>query len=341
MINFQINDPSLESQWRAIILFGKNSATYKFAFAKSLLELIEKETTRISLTELAIPFSKNIVEHLKINDKQGNSKSSTFLNACRSNINGELTNEQLWSETEKYGFVNVVDAFQVVNSDIIPNPFYEKNYKSKNKEIVITDSLLKLKESFHFQNFNQEVEARWKLVETAWNLKINPNLLEVKHDKDKSMFFLENNFMRRTDITSVRDSLNGYQKGKCFYSFQDISIKGGNPKLCEVDHFLPHLNKNIHNENGANINGVWNLVLADSDINNNKRAKIPQRKFLNRLYNRNEFYIQSKHPLSETIINQTGRTKEQRKRFLEKHYNLALSQSIHTWKPIIELKGNF
>ncbi len=26
---FQINDPSLESQWRAIILFGKNSATYK------------------------------------------------------------------------------------------------------------------------------------------------------------------------------------------------------------------------------------------------------------------------------------------------------------------------
>ena len=37
MTNFQINDPSLESQWRAIILFGKNSATYKFAFAKSLL----------------------------------------------------------------------------------------------------------------------------------------------------------------------------------------------------------------------------------------------------------------------------------------------------------------
>ena len=30
--------PQLESQWRAIILFGKNSATYKFAFAKSLLD---------------------------------------------------------------------------------------------------------------------------------------------------------------------------------------------------------------------------------------------------------------------------------------------------------------
>ena len=64
MINFQLNDPSLESQWRAIILFGKNSASYKFAFAKSLLELIDNETTRVSLEELSEPFSRNIVNHL-------------------------------------------------------------------------------------------------------------------------------------------------------------------------------------------------------------------------------------------------------------------------------------
>ena len=60
MTKFQINDPSLESQWRALILFGKNSATYKFAFAKSLLELVNKETTKISLNDLSQPFSKNI-----------------------------------------------------------------------------------------------------------------------------------------------------------------------------------------------------------------------------------------------------------------------------------------
>ena len=60
MTEFQINDPSLESQWRALILFGKNSATYKFAFAKSLLELIEKETTSISLNELAKPFLNKV-----------------------------------------------------------------------------------------------------------------------------------------------------------------------------------------------------------------------------------------------------------------------------------------
>ena len=64
----------MESQWRALILFGKNTATYKFAFAKSLLELVEKETTKITLKELAVPFSRNITEHLKKSDKQGSSK---------------------------------------------------------------------------------------------------------------------------------------------------------------------------------------------------------------------------------------------------------------------------
>jgi hypothetical protein len=49
--------------------------------------------------------------------------------------------------------------------------------------------------------------------------------------------------------------------------------------------------------------GVWNLVLADSSINLHKKARIPEKRFLHRLFNRNEFYIESKHPLSETIIN--------------------------------------
>ncbi|SFH40965.1 HNH endonuclease domain-containing protein [Pontibacter chinhatensis] len=339
MVKFQINDPSLESQWRAIILFGKNSATYKFAFAKALLELVEKERTAITLSDLAEPFSRHVVDHLRQNDKQGNASSSKFLEACRSYINGQTTKEELLVQTERLGFVNVVDAFQVVNRDTVPNPFYQKNYINSKKEIIITDNLLRLKESFHFQNFGQETEARWKLVETAWNLNINPNLLEVQYDEDKELFFLENSLMRRVDITSVRDSLNGYQKGKCFYSFQDISVNSLSPNLCEVDHFLPHVNKPHHLP--ANLNGVWNLVLADNKVNGNKLARVPEVKYLLRLYNRNEFFIESKHPLSETIVNQTGDTPEKRRRFLEFHYNIALQNSIHTWRPEIELPSTF
>jgi len=341
MTEFQINDPSLESQWRALILFGKNSATYKFAFAKSLLELVDKETTTISLSDLAEPFSRQITEHLKVNDKQGNSNSSKFLNSCREFNEGKLSKEDLLSTTEKLGFVNVIDAFQNVSGGQIPDLFYEKDFKNGNRNIVIKDNLLSLKESFHFENLEPEVEARWKLVETAWNLQINPNLLEVEYDETASMFFIESDLMRRKDVTSVREALNGYQKGKCFYSFQDISISPYSLNLCEVDHFLPHVNKLSHIKGEANINGVWNLVLVDSSINRQKSARVPHRKFLYRLFNRNEFYISSKHPLAETIINQTGRTKEHRKRFLERQYNLALENSIVTWEPEIELEGNF
>ena len=134
MTNFQINDPSLESQWRAIILFGKNSATYKFAFAKSLLELVNNETTRISLQELSEPFSRNILNHLKENDKQGNSKSSTFLNGCRSYLSDELEHSELLKLTEQIGFTYVIDSFQNVNGGEIPNPFYHKDYIGRKKE---------------------------------------------------------------------------------------------------------------------------------------------------------------------------------------------------------------
>ena len=339
-INFQENDPSLESQWRALILFGKNSATYKFAFGKALLELTSKEVNNISLKDLSPIFVNSILEHIKINDKQGNSNSSTFLNDCRKFNNGEISYDNLLNTTEKYGFVNVIDAFQNVNRWVIPKKFYEKDYDGKTKKIVITDELLKLKESIQFSNFKDEVEARWNLVETAWNLEINPNLLEVKIDDDLQTLFIENNLMRRKDITSARASLNGYQKGKCFYSFKDISINSGEKNLCAVDHFFPHVHKLRHNEIGANVNGVWNLVLADKFVNLEKSAKIPELKYLERLYKRNEFYIASKHPLGETIINQTGKTHQERRSFLQKQYNLSINLSIQKWKPLIEFEEN-
>jgi hypothetical protein len=341
MTNFQINDVTLESQWRAIILFGRNSATYKFGFAKALLNLIEDQKAEVSLQELAKPFADYIVEHLTKNDKQGNSNSSKFLDGCRKFINGIIDEDQLYFITEKYGFVNVVDAFQNVNGGLIPEVFYEKDFSTQGKRIIVKDNLLKLKETFQYRNFQQEVEARWNLVETAWQLQINPNLLEVKYDEDRSLFFIENRFMSRIDITSVRDALNGYQKGKCFYSFKDISINKNDLNVCEVDHFLPHMHKLHHHKSGANINGVWNLVLADGSLNRDKKAKIPELRFLSRLYNRNEFYIESKHPLAETILSQTGDSKYKRRKFLEHQYNLALQYSIHQWKPTFELLGTF
>ena len=331
MVEFQINDPSIESQWRALILFGKNSATYKFAFAKALLEIADKQKNVVTLEEISKPFADSIVEHLKFNDKQGSSSSSSFLNKCRDFRDGLISSEELYDQTRRLGFKNVIKAFQNVHNDVIPDKFYEVN-PSRRNELIITDNLLKIKDLYQFRNLNHEVEARWRLVETAWSLKINSRLIQVNHDDIDGVLFM-NDFMRRVDITTARDALSGYQKGKCFYSGIDISIERNHPEICEVDHFLPHINKFEHSLNGANINGVWNLVLAAPKVNLHKLTRIPPIKFLEKLYQRNEYYISSKHPLAETIINQTGNTPLERRNFLQKHYDIAKKNSIHIWKP--------
>jgi CRISPR/Cas system Type II protein with McrA/HNH and RuvC-like nuclease domain len=71
-------------------------------------------------------------------------------------------------------------------------------------------------------------------------LNLSPALLEVHYDEESNIFFIENEKFRRTDVTSARDALNGYQKGKCFYCFDDISVESFSEDLGDIDHFFPH-----------------------------------------------------------------------------------------------------
>jgi hypothetical protein len=75
---FQEQFQSLESYWRSVILFGKNVASYKFALAKSLLEIAPTGKTKITLGDFAVPFSKKLCEHLAQSPKQATSSSSQF-----------------------------------------------------------------------------------------------------------------------------------------------------------------------------------------------------------------------------------------------------------------------
>ena len=137
---------------------------------------------------------------------------------------------------------------------------------------------------------------------------------------------------RRKNITSVRDALNGYQKGFCFYCFEDITIDDNSENLCDVDHFIPHtLQAQCPN---INLDGVWNLVLTCQECNrgeNGKFAKLPALKYLERLHTRNEYLISSHHPLRETLISQTGNTEKERIAFLQDMYNFAKINLVSEW----------
>jgi hypothetical protein len=75
--------------------------------------------------------------------------------------------------------------------------------------------------------------------------------------------------------------------------------------------------------------------------NHHKSARVPELRFLERLDRRNEFFIESKHPLSETIAIQTGPTAEKRQQFLRLHYQMTMNHSLNRWAPPVELPAIF
>lgn len=349
-MNFVDVEPTLENYWRAIILFGKNTASYKFALAKSLIDIsLERKSDLITLDDLALPYALHLAEHLKHSPKQSTAKTSQFIQACQGYNEGNIDEDKLIQITKKEGFKYVLDAFHVVNTKAITERFYDVvneeffiDERKFNKGIRLTDNLFKL---FYLydnsaKDLNQETESRWNLVEKAWELNINKNLIAVEFDQETKELFTHDIKHNRTNITTSRGALNGYQKSRCFYCFKEISISSVDDLLADVDHFFPHLLKPQVATAGCcrpvNVDGVWNLVLSCPECNrgeNGKFAQVPSLELLERLHTRNEYLIGSHHPLRETLIMQTGNTERDRKYFLDKSYRFSKINLIHVWQP--------
>ncbi len=203
-----------------------------------------------------------------------------------------------------------------------------------NRALRLTDDFYRFFESAVDDVFQAETEARWRLVETAWSLKLSENVVNVHFDEHYQALYTYFNQRGRVDITSVRSALNGYQKSRCFYCGAPISLISGSALQTDVDHFFPHILKTALPR--LNVDGVWNLVLSCQKCNRGpagKFALLPHHTLLSRLYARNEYLITSHHPLSETLQNQTGKSEKKRKSFLQDCYNEALPYLIHTWMP--------
>ena len=59
--------------------------------------------------------------------------------------------------------------------------------------------------------------------------------------------------------------------------------------------------------------------------------RVPSLSLLERLYTRNEYLINSHHPLRETLIQQTGQDEANRRDFLQTNYKKATEVLIHNW----------
>ena len=324
-------DPTVEDCWRGVVLYGRNTASYKFALASALLALKPQAGQLVKLDDLAPHFAQLIADHLKVAPKQITTSNGKFIRAClQFNEDGDLT--KLVDATVSHGFANVIDAFHIVGSAPVHHAFYVDERK-ENRGIRVTDEFDQMVAGLQADNLGQEVTARWNLVETAWNVGVSANLLSVQHDHELGELFAIDGSLRRRSVTSSRNALNGYQKGRCFYCGSDLQLRGAKMNT-DVDHFFPHRLKQAGL--GINLDGVWNLVLACPTCNrgpDGKFDRIPALHLLERLHQRNEYLIGSHHPLRETLMRQTGQQLADRVGFLNRVYREVQLSPGHAWEP--------
>lgn len=116
----------MAQHWRSVVLFGRNVASYKFALAKSLLDLGREGHEQVRLDDLAVPFAHHLCEHLANVDRQGTFEHRRFLHARRFYNAGRINDDELRTATATIGFNNVIDAFHVVGDGEFPDPILSR-----------------------------------------------------------------------------------------------------------------------------------------------------------------------------------------------------------------------
>lgn len=324
-----------QEDFRRIVLRGANVASYKFALAKSILNMAESGANSASLEELAVPFSRELCTHLQEIDTQSTSSGSRFLDACRHFNAGRITQDELVSTTALMGFNNVIDAFHVVDRADVDTRFFIDERQQSLRGIRFTDELLALVAvPDSRQPLEAEAESRWRLVESAWHeRRATGTTLRVVYDRPTEMV-VRGMLGHRRSITWVRPSLSGYQASACFYCGTSITPLLGLETSADVDHYFPHMlmSRGVF----VDLDDVWNLVLACAVCNRGAAGKfdrLPHGDFLETLWQRNERLITSHHPLRESIIATTGASPATRLDFLRSVQTRATEHTRAEWRP--------
>lgn len=303
--SFIDNDSSALTTMRTLMLFGRNTATYKFALCHALLK--QKPTDFVSYEDIRDDFVTELVAHYKNNPHQfqsGTTKLTAAMDAYSSSSQNESDWTSLLSVAERNIYNDVLDRFQNVGGGSIASDYTLFEHVENDKRLYLTDNLNSLLENqANVTEIEQENQARWKLVEEAWKSGLSPNLLV--YDEQEDVFYSESG-LKRTNLRSAVDVLLPYQKGKCFYCERPLDRLAGTQEdsFPDVDHFFPFSMAELLG--GISPNGVWNLVIACASCNRGANGKFdspPDKRYFSKLLARNSLFVEEhKHSLKNSIL---------------------------------------
>jgi hypothetical protein len=290
--------------WKGIVLYGLNTATYKIALGKTLLEFANAGENIVPWDDLSKVYLEGYLERLTDERKpqQGFANKRTKMERIVSELElGALSHAQAIDEVASTAFEDVIPRFQTIGRDkeIVKERFYEIDY---GKRLVLKDSLLSIADS-GLEELEQELDARWALLEGAFT--INHTHFELANDVRD--IYLADGYNRKSLTTNI-PFLGGYQNNTCFYCSEPIEHDD-----VHVDHVLPRQVLN-HDE-------AWNLVLSHSTCNLSKSDHLVGKHYIEKLIARNENIMGSNHPWKQKIFQQLGKTPAKRRTALEGHYD--------------------
>lgn len=305
--------------WRAIVLYGLNTATYKMGLGQVLVQSAVEGVSHLSWNDLAARFFDEYQHRLKDDDampQQGQVGRLTVLERTVARFDaGAIDVDEAVGIVARRGLRDVVPRFQSIGgqSELVEERFYEFTF---GEELILTDKLLRMAEQ-HGPSLIDELTARWSLLEGAFRMRHNDWSLA----NDVREVYLECASTRKS-LTHHVPFLRGYQTDRCFYCAEIIQSGSAH-----VDHVLPRQVVE-HDE-------VWNLVLAHDMCNILKSDQLVPLHYIHKLYQRNENLVGSSHPWKNKIKTALGTTSNARKNALLKHYSRV--QTVlgpHEWEGI-------
>ncbi|MBC6992289.1 HNH endonuclease [Hymenobacter sp. BT491] len=306
-----------EEYWAAIVLYGLNSATYKMALGKTLLDLGQQGEAFVPWEVLAKTYFDNYVARLLgpvTLPQQGNPTRLTVMERIvRRYLHGSLEYSQAVAEVARTAFSDVIPRFQTIgnNKELARGKFYQ--YR-EGHSLTLTDTLLAVAQSAQQTSLRTQLESRWNLLEGAFKMVHDHSSLQ----NDLRDIYLINGY-QRTSLTTNIPFLEGYQGNACFYCGEAIPTGD-----VHVDHVLPRQVLN-HDE-------IWNLVLAHSYCNTSKSDKLVGEHYIHKLIQRNENIMGSNHPWKARIERELGTTGTQRAKTLRRHYdNVKMVMGPNYW----------
>ncbi len=312
-------EPTALSAWRMAILMGANTRTYKFALGAALLELAREGREAVSLDVLAVPYARFMLLHARdfpqapnVDDLGEADYLRILTEESRGYAETGSVSERLVDATVQSVPGMVMKKFHNLRgSDGVPFRFYEMKGRGANRLVQFSPALKTVAADPSRDVVDQELNARWSLVESAFDADIGRSLVgSGLAVSSNSQHLLDK--VRRKSVTGTIPALIGFQYGRCFYCHESIEEVG---PFIHVDHVYPFSLMTRMHWRGPDLNSLWNYVIAHDTCNLEKSNSLPSEQTVRRLIVRNEAVIGSPHPLRRTFELILGNRSEQRMNF--------------------------